>query len=162
MGPHSSLRSTCTLTLTGGSNPPTEGLIMELAIAEESLPVLSRLRRDDCIKLMKAHDIQIPVFERKGRTIPPTKEQIKHIIQTHMDMGTFKKKPKFPEQLLSVGERVKLKQADYYIKFRGPKGGRWCIMKGEDILAKGFTTEAAAQEGMDNGVHIPTSGKQDA
>ena len=134
------------------------------AAAEDQLPPLARLRRDDGIKLLKAHDIEIPVFERNGRTIPPTKDQIMPILELHMSMGTFKKKPKHPEFLLSAPERAKFRRErgeTYQIKNRGPRGGRWCIMEGGNILSKDHTTEKAAKEAMADGVHLSTSCKRD-
>ena len=125
--------------------------------AEESLPVLARLRRNDAIKLMRAHDIEIPVFERQGRVIPPTKNQLMGILESHMGMGTFNNKPKYPEQLLPAGERQKL-TPQFYVKNRGPNGGRFCIMEGEEILMKDFAKKAEAVKAMEDGVHLSTGG----
>ena len=126
------------------------------AAAEESLPVLTRLRRDDAIRLMKAHNIEIPVFERKGRTVPPTKNQLMGILESHMQMGTFEKTPKYPEQLLPAGERRKI-VPQFYVKNRGPNGGRFCIMEGDEILVKDFSKKAEAEKAMEDGVHLSTS-----
>lgn len=125
------------------------------ATAENSLPVLTRLRRPDCIKLMKAHGIEIPVFERNGRTIPPTKAQLMPILESHMGMETFSKKPKHPEFLLSPGERHQI-NPQYYVKNRGPNGGRWCIMEGKEPLVRDFTKEADAEKAMNDGIHLST------
>lgn len=129
----------------------------ENAIAEESLPVLTRLRRNEAISLMKAHDIAIPVFERDGRVIAPTKEQLMGILESHMGMGTFQKKPKYPEQLLPPGQRTKV-AAEFHVKNRGPNGGRWCIMYKEEKKprVKDYTTEAEAVKAMEDGVHLST------
>jgi len=132
----------------------------QYSAAEDQLPPLARLRRDDGIKLLKAHGIEIPVFERNGKVIPPTKDQIMPILELQMSMGTFKKEPKFPEFLLPAAERAKLKRKHcetYQIKNRGPRGGRWCIMEGDNIILKDYTTEKAAKEAMTNGVHLSTS-----
>ncbi len=132
----------------------------QYASAEDQLPPLARLRRDDGIKLLKAHGIEIPVFERNGKVIPPTKDQIMPILELHMSMGTFKEKPKHPEFLMTAAERAKLKKKrceTYQIKNRGPMGGRWCIMEGDKILSKDYTTEVAAKEAMTDGVHLSTS-----
>lgn len=143
----------------------TQGNIMaqfEHAAAEDQLPPLVRLRRDDGIKLLKAHGIEIPTFKRNGKIIPPTKSQIMPILQLQMSMGTFKEKPKYPEFLLSAGERAKLKKEHdepYHIKNRGPRGGRWCIMEGDKILLKDYTTEIAVKEAMADGLHLSTSGQ---
>lgn len=136
----------------------------QYASAEDQLPPLARLRRDDGIKLLKAHGIEIPVFERNGKVIPPTKDQIMPILELHMSMGTFKEKPKHPEFLLPAAERAKLKKKrveTYRVKNRGPRGGRWCIMEGDNILSKDHTTEKSAKEAMADGIHLSTSCKRD-
>lgn len=132
--------------------------------AEDQLAPLARLRRDDGIKLLKAHGIDIPVFERNGKIIPPTKDQIMPILELQMSMGTFKEKPKHPEFLLPAAERAKLKKErveTYHTKNRGPRGGRWCVMEGDKIILKDYTTEKAAKEAMADGIHLSTSCKRD-
>ncbi len=137
----------------------------QYSAAEDQLPPLVRLRRDDGIKLLKAHGIDIPVFERDGKVIPPTKDQIMPILEMHMSMGTFKEKPKYPEFLLPAAERAKLRMGlseTYYIKNRGPRGGRFCIMEGDKVILEDYTTEKAAKEAMADGVHLSTSCKQNS
>ena len=151
-----------------------QGLMAEPEMADKvdrsganwnQIPVLERLRRQQCYQLCEAYEIPYPEGARKDEMLPII-SSAQHMGRIPMEFtATATPQPIHPEALMMSVTQFRLAQAakvtpettvsvpenHLTVKWGGPRH-KWRIMRGDVVVQHGFDTEQAAMEAMNEPV----------